>query len=118
MQEKDVCVSVNGEGVHAEPDTLKLALFNLLDNALRFAEPDSVLTVEAKAGLLRVSNQGPQIPDYALARVTERFYSLPAPGQEKSSGLGLAMVQEIASLHEGTLKVENTADGVAVTLHL
>lgn len=118
VQEKDVCVSVNGEGVHAEPDTLKLALFNLLDNALRFAEPDSVLTVEAKAGLLRVSNQGPQIPDYALARVTERFYSLPAPGQEKSSGLGLAMVQEIASLHEGTLKVENTADGVAVTLHL
>lgn len=118
VQEKDVCVSVNGEGVHAEPDTLKLALFNLLDNALRFAEPGSVLTVEAKAGLLRVSNQGPQIPDYALARVTERFYSLPAPGQEKSSGLGLAMVQEIASLHEGTLKVENTADGVAVTLHL
>ena len=118
VQEKGVSVSVSGDGIHAEPDTLKLALFNLLDNALRFAEPGSTLTVEAGAGLLRVSNQGPPIPDYALARVTERFYSLPAPGQEKSSGLGLAMVQEIASLHDGTLEVENTADGVAVTLTL
>ncbi|MCK0154198.1 two-component system sensor histidine kinase CreC [Alcanivorax sp. S6407] len=118
LQEKGVSVSVSGEGIHAEPDTLKLALFNLLDNALRFAEPGSVLRVEVSGKGMRVSNQGPPIPDYALARVTERFYSLPAAGEEKSSGLGLAMVQEIANLHDGTLKVENTADGVAVTLHL
>ncbi len=118
LADKRLSLQVDDGTLSAEPDTLKLALFNLLDNALRFAEPGSVLTVEAGAGLLRVTNQGPQIPDYALARVTERFYSLPAPGQEKSSGLGLAMVQEIASLHDGTVKVENTADGVAVTLHL
>ncbi|WP_369819051.1 ATP-binding protein, partial [Alcanivorax sp. HI0044] len=60
----------------------------------------------------------PMIPDYALERITERFYSLPAPGQERSSGLGLAMVSEIASLHGGSLQVGNTPEGVQARLIL
>ena len=51
-----------------------------------------------------------------LARVTERFYSLPAPGNDKSSGLGLAMVNEIATLHGGSLTLANTDNGVRATL--
>ncbi|MCG8437565.1 MAG: ATP-binding protein, partial [Pseudomonadales bacterium] len=101
-----------------EPETFQLALFNLLDNALRFAEPNSVIRVHGDGHQLRVENRGPAIPGYALSRVTERFYSLAAPGQEKSSGLGLAMVQEIGQLHGGELIVEKTDAGVAVTLIL
>lgn len=118
LQEKRLSVRGNGEGLKAEPETLKLALFNLLDNALRFADPGSELLVSVQHGTLRVENQGPVIPDYALSRVTERFYSLPAPGQEKSSGLGLAMVAEIASLHGGRLEVSNTTQGVVASLTL
>ncbi len=118
LAEKSLHLKVEGGVLNAEPETLTLALFNLLDNALRFAEPESTLVIKVTGSSLRVENRGPQIPEYALSRVTERFYSLPAPGQEKSSGLGLAMVQEIASLHGGSLQVENTDDGVAVTLRL
>ncbi|ERS14223.1 two-component system sensor histidine kinase CreC [Alloalcanivorax xenomutans] len=123
LDEKRLSVALSGEPVlRVEPDTTRLALFNLLDNALRFAEPGSTIDVrgwreEGQQGI-DVSNRGPCIPDYALARVTERFYSLPAPGEEKSSGLGLAMVEEIGQLHGGWLRVENLEQGVRVRLCL
>ncbi len=116
LAEKRQEVAVNEGTLLAEAETLKLALFNLLDNALRFAKEKTTIEVHVEAACLIVTNTGPMIPDYALERITERFYSLPAPGQERSSGLGLAMVSEIASLHGGSLKVENTHQGVQASL--
>lgn len=116
IAEKQLDVSVNEGVLQAEEETLKLALFNLLDNAVRFAHPETSLTVRVEGSTLTVENIGPAIPDYAMHRVTERFYSLPAPGHEKSSGLGLAMVNEIASLHGGSLALANTDSGVRATL--
>jgi len=118
LAEKQLDISVNEGSLQAEAETFKLALFNLLDNAQRFANENTTITVHVEAACLTVTNTGPMIPDYALGRVTERFYSLPAPGQEKSSGLGLAMVNEIASLHGGSLKLENTHQGVQARLTL
>ena len=118
LAEKTLEVSVNDGTLQAEAETLKLALFNLLDNALRFANEKTTITVHVEPACLTVANIGPLIPDYAIGRITERFYSLPAPGQEKSSGLGLAMVSEIASLHGGTLKLGNTPEGVQAKLIL
>lgn len=116
LADKHLEVSVNDGVLQAEAETLKLALFNLLDNALRFANAETTLTVQVAGDRLTVENSGPAIPDYALDRVTERFYSLPAPGHDKSSGLGLAMVNEIASLHGGSLTLTNTDNGVRATL--
>jgi two-component system sensor histidine kinase CreC len=116
LAEKHLEVSVNDGVLQAEAETLKLALFNLLDNALRFANAKTTLTVQVEGDSLTVENIGPAIPDYALDRVTERFYSLPAPGHDKSSGLGLTMVAEIASLHGGSLILTNTNNGVRATL--
>ncbi|MFO6380847.1 ATP-binding protein, partial [Pseudomonas aeruginosa] len=68
---------------------------------------------------LRLFNQGPAIPDYALARLTERFYSLPRPASgRKSTGLGLNFVAEVAQLHGGRLQVGNRDDGVEALLWL
>jgi two-component system sensor histidine kinase CreC len=116
LAEKHLDVSVKDGVLQAEAETLKLALFNLLDNALRFANAETTLTVQVAGDRLTVENIGPPIPDYALDRVTERFYSLPAPGHDKSSGLGLAMVNEIANLHGGSLTLDNTDNGVRATL--
>ena len=116
LAEKHLEVSLNDGVLQAEAETLKLALFNLLDNALRFANAETTLTVQVEGDSLTVENIGPAIPDYALDRVTERFYSLPAPGHDKSSGLGLTMVAEIASLHGGSLILTNTNNGVRATL--
>lgn len=97
---------------------LREALVNLLQNALEFAPRDSEVAVEIRESEARVEfvveDSGPGVPDYALARVFERFYSLPRPGTtRKSTGLGLALVREIALLHGGDARLENRPDGGA-----
>lgn len=97
---------------------LREALVNLLQNALDFSPVGKTVTLrwEQTAGRVRlvVEDEGPGVPDYALPRVFERFYSLPRPGSErKSTGLGLALVREIAHLHGGEVALENRAEGGA-----
>jgi two-component system, OmpR family, sensor histidine kinase CreC len=111
--------------VTGERFLVRQALLNLLDNALDFARRGGrvridTLPSDAAAGVaIRVWNEGEPIPDFALPRLTERFYSLPRPATgRKSTGLGLNFVQEVAALHGGGLTVSNAADGVAAVLTL
>ena len=106
---------------------LGLALSALLQNALDFAPQDSAVdcTAEADATQIhfRVRDYGPGIADYAQERLFERFFSLPRPnGAAKSTGLGLALVREIAILHGGEIRLENAGDsagdGAVATLSL
>ncbi len=100
---------------------LHQALSNLLENALDFAPEASVVEIAverrgdpADTIALRITDHGPGIPDYALPRLFERFYSLPRPGgQDKSTGLGLCFVREIATLHHGEVALANRAEGGA-----
>jgi two-component system sensor histidine kinase CreC len=109
--------------VRGEPFLLRQALANLLDNAVDFTPPGGMLRwsaqVQGEQLTLCVFNQAEAIADYALPRLTERFYSLPRPKTgRKSSGLGLNFVQEVAALHGGSLRVTNVPGGVAVFLCL
>jgi two-component system sensor histidine kinase CreC len=62
-----------------------------------------------------VADRGPGVPDYALPRVFERFYSLSRPdGGSRSSGLGLCFVAEVAALHGGSAGLGNREGGGAV----
>ena len=95
---------------------LEQAISNLLDNAIEFSLPGGAITLQISTSgtalSLRVCNDGPAVPDYALDRVFERFYSLPRPdGQRKSTGLGLSFVREIARLHRGRVSLHNRAEG-------
>ena len=95
---------------------LEQAISNLLDNAIEFSLPGGTIAVQIGASdtalSLRVRNDGPAVPDYALGRVFERFYSLPRPdGQRKSTGLGLSFVREIARLHRGRVSLYNRKEG-------
>ncbi len=101
---------------------LKQALFNLMDNALDFVSPDGDIHWQAFKSkdvvTLSLFNTGDPVPDYALARLTERFYSLPRKNGNKSTGLGLNFVEQVVKLHNGTLNIENRKQGVTVTLQL
>jgi len=105
--------------VEGDPFLLRRAISNLLDNALDFSPPDSevLLTLETTSRLARINvrDHGPGIPDYAQDKVFEKFYSLARPhSQKKSTGLGLAFVKEIATLHRGRIDLGNATRGGAV----
>ncbi|NBF05352.1 two-component system sensor histidine kinase CreC [Pseudomonas sp. Fl5BN2] len=106
-----------------EPFLLRQALGNLLTNALDFSPPQGLLRCTARRVEEGVEfvlfNQGEPIPDYALPRLCERFYSLPRPDSgRKSTGLGLNFVEEVVQLHGGHMHIENVPGGVQVTLRL
>ncbi len=98
---------------------LRQALVNLIENAADFSPARATihLRVQSAGQALRfeVSDEGPGVPDYALPRVFERFYSLPRPrGGSRSSGLGLCFVAEVAALHEGRAALDNREGAGAV----
>ncbi|WP_448725416.1 two-component system sensor histidine kinase CreC [Pseudomonas farris] len=106
-----------------EPFLLRQALGNLLENALDFTPARGVLRLCAeRVGEqieFRLFNQAEAIPDYALPRLSERFYSLPRPDSgRKSTGLGLNFVEEVVKLHGGAMSIGNVDGGVEVTLRL
>ncbi|WP_339430250.1 MULTISPECIES: two-component system sensor histidine kinase CreC [unclassified Pseudomonas] len=106
-----------------EPFLLRQALGNLLENALDFTPLQGLLRFSAeRVGEqveFRLFNETAQIPDYALPRLTERFYSLPRPDSgRKSTGLGLNFVEEVVKLHGGSMSIRNVENGVEVTLRL
>ena len=101
--------------VQGDAELLEQALGNLLDNAIDFTpyQGTIALTVreEGQRVLLCVTDSGGGIPDYAMERIFERFYSLPRENGMKSSGLGLAFVQEVARLHQGEIHIRNREEG-------
>lgn len=107
--------------IYGDRMLVEQALRNLLDNAIDFATPNSTITIATAQHddsiQLSVHNCGEPIPDYALPKVCERFFSLPRPdGTPRSSGLGLSFVAQIMALHHGKLIVCNEDDGVRVSL--
>lgn len=110
--------------VAAEPALLEQALGNLLDNAIDFTPEGGTITLSARAQAdrvtLTVTDTGTGIPDFALPRIFERFYSLPRENGHKSSGLGLAFVSEVARLLKGNVELRNRPQGgveASFTLH-
>ncbi|HJV94229.1 MAG TPA: two-component system sensor histidine kinase CreC [Azonexus sp.] len=102
--------------VQGDAFLLQQAILNLLDNAIEFS-PDGgriELTLEAADdhAAISVRDHGSGAPDYALGQLFERFYSLPRPATgRKSTGLGLALVREVARLHGGEAEFENHLEG-------
>lgn len=113
--------------IMGEEFLLKTAIANLLQNAISFSPEGATidLVMESRGSekqqrvALLIQNDGPNIPDYALDRVFERFYSLQHPDTgKKSSGLGLCFVREAAELHKGKATLRNREDGKGVVAEL
>lgn len=105
---------------------LKQALYNLLDNAAKFAPEGGVitasLTASGKSLQLRVSDQGEGIPTQLRGGIFSR-YSQPADFREgrENLGLGLALVRAAARIHGGTVLVDapdGTGTRVTMTMRI
>lgn len=116
-QARDVIVTVGGEeGLHVFGDhgLLVTALRNLLDNALRYSNPGSPVSVGVRArdGVVEIAvvDQGAGISAENTHRVFERFYRIdPARSRETGgTGLGLSIVKHVAGNHGGEVTVWST----------
>ena len=114
------------------------ALANLVDNAIKYAAPDSatlapdqsppvngvqpeIVVKAAGEGdriLLTVADTGPGIPADDRARAVERFVRLEQSRSLPGSGLGLSLANAVARLHGGELRLEDNAPGLRSVLAL
>ena len=115
-------VSIN---IKAEAFLLGQAIYNLLENALDFSPNNATINIHINQqkgnATISVCDQGAGIPDFALDKIFDKFYSLPRPQNtpnagQKSTGLGLNFVQEVAKLHGGNVRLENAPRGGAIAV--
>lgn len=119
---KDVKLEIavpDGLTLNGNAFLLHQALENLVQNAIEFSPRGGTVkvgvTAERDRVTLSVTDEGPGIPDYALDRIFDRFYSLGRPDTgKKSTGLGLNFVQEVSKSHGGTIHVINRPEGGAL----
>jgi two-component system sensor histidine kinase QseC len=99
---------------HGDAALLGIAIRNLVDNAIRYTPPGSMITVGAACGTdgvsLWVSDNGPGVSPVDLPRLGERFFR-GRDANTEGSGLGLAIVTRIANLHGGHLSCDNRTSG-------
>jgi signal transduction histidine kinase len=74
---------------------LQTVVENLAQNSIRYAGPGSTLTLEARAGLLEVRDDGRGVEEDDLPRLFERFYRSDRARASRGTGLGLAIVKHV-----------------------
>jgi two-component system OmpR family sensor kinase len=109
--------------VSGDWDLLFLAVYNLLDNALKFTQSGDTVEVRAfedgATVVLEVADTGPGIPEAELPHVWEELYRGQGARGIRGSGLGLALVQAIVERHGGQTNLRSRAgQGTVVTLRL
>jgi signal transduction histidine kinase len=94
--------------VFGERESLISMISNLVENAIKYSPDGGTVTVrivrEAKAAVLRVTDQGPGIPPALRERVFDRFFRNPDQTQS-GSGLGLAIVKAVLEKHKGRIEL-------------
>jgi two-component system OmpR family sensor kinase len=111
--------------ITGDRDLLSLAMYNLVENALKFTSGGDAVEVRAledgRAIVIEVADSGPGIPPDELLKIFEELYrGVNARGIE-GSGLGLALVQRIVELHGGQIEVRSRQEdprGTVFTLRL
>jgi signal transduction histidine kinase len=118
-------VSAGAPVVMGDPEELKAAVWNLLDNAVKYSAAEVSITValeevEGQRLAVRVRDRGAGISPDELKRIFRRFYRIPAAvaTRTKGSGLGLFIVRSVAKKHGGRAFAESLGAGQGSTFTL
>ncbi|HEV8038248.1 MAG TPA: HAMP domain-containing sensor histidine kinase [Bryobacteraceae bacterium] len=108
-----------------DPDEVRAAVSNLIDNAVKYSASPMKISVETapvdgKFVLVRVRDQGVGIPKIELKQIFKRFYRVPGPlaTRVKGTGLGLYIVRSVAKRHGGRAWAESEGPGRGSTFVL
>jgi two-component system, OmpR family, sensor histidine kinase SenX3 len=119
--------SGNGAGVHVRgsAEDLRTAVFNVLDNAIKYSGDNvnvrvKLETPDEKRIVLRVQDEGIGIPPEDVKRIFKRFYRVPhrSMAHVKGTGLGLFIVKAIAVKHGGKVSAQSDGEGQGTTIVL
>src|SRR5215211_3520846 len=103
-----------GAKVSGDPDELRAAFSNLLDNAVKYSDDEIQVSVSVSATddqrvVVRVADKGIGIPSAQLKRIFKRFYRVPGRfmARVKGTGLGLFIVHSVIKKHGGRVYAES-----------
>ncbi len=114
----------NSHDIFAEFDLERIeqVLVNLLDNAIKFSDPETKITIRAKEKneyiVVTIKDQGAGISEEHLKTIFDKFSTVPSGrnGKTEGTGLGLAICKAIIEAHGGSIRAESIK-GVASTFH-
>lgn len=108
--------------IPADPERLRQVFLNVMDNAAKYAGEEKKIFITTNVDqahiIITVRDYGPGIPEDELPHIKKMFYK--GSGKARGSGIGLAVCDEIVSLHNGELDISNAKEGsglqVTITL--
>lgn len=112
--------------LYFDPDVMTIILDNLLSNAIKYTPQGSIglsIAIETTDGtrhtVIRISDTGHGISAEALPHIFERYYQEDSPHRASGTGIGLALVKSLVSLHQGTIDAKSTpGEGSTFTVSL
>ncbi|MBN1698156.1 MAG: HAMP domain-containing histidine kinase [Spirochaetales bacterium] len=114
-EEKGIDISTDVEQhltISADPDRLRQAVGNLIDNAVKYTGPGGHVAVyafeENGSVVIRITDTGAGIPQDELEHIWKRLYRIDRSGTDTGLGLGLSIVKAVVTAHGGTVDVAST----------
>jgi two-component system sensor histidine kinase KdpD len=112
------------EPLWVHPALVEQALFNVLENAVKFSPSDAAIEIDARATpgdavQIDITDHGPGIPDDERARIFDRFYSVARGDRGRGgTGLGLAICAGMIGAHGGSVEALPGPDGIGTTMRI
>ena len=107
--------------IFGDKNRIRQVFINIIDNAIKYSGANGVVNAEAELGAdeirIKIQDNGCGISEADLPKVKTRFYK--ANNTVRGSGIGLAVADQIVTMHDGTLELESTQGaGTTVTITL
>lgn len=113
-------LEMNEYTVTANDELLKQVWINLIDNAIKFSQNDSEITVKAADIkdyiFVSITNYGTEISPETKSKIFNKFYQSDVSHSTEGNGIGLAIVKKIIELHKGTVSVTSENNSVTFTV--
>lgn len=112
--DRTITVSTDDGEVQARPGLVRRALSNLVDNAHKYSPEDAPIEIWQSGTSVEVRDHGPGMHGETRERAFDRFYRAPDAQTVAGSGIGLAIVKQVADVHGGRVWIDEPTGGGTV----